>query len=98
MGRIDVAPLAFLGAARQQDHQSIAVAPEINPVARPEIDPEFEHALADRFNAGEITLLQAYDGARDFGSRGHLQIREPFGGRLLTASSDVVANFRYRRG
>src|SRR5258708_2447479 len=33
MGRIDVTLLAFLGAARQQDHQGIAVAPEIKPVA-----------------------------------------------------------------
>ena len=45
----DVALLALLGAARQQDHQRFAVAPEIHPVARPPIDPVFEHPLAHGF-------------------------------------------------
>ena len=31
---------------------------------RPEIDPILEHALADRFDTGEIALLQPHDGAR----------------------------------
>jgi hypothetical protein len=31
----DVALLALLGAAREEDHQRLAVAPEIHPVARP---------------------------------------------------------------
>src|SRR5712691_11756319 len=42
----DVALLPFLGAAGQQDHQHLAIAPEIHPVARPKIDPVFEHPLA----------------------------------------------------
>src|ERR1700709_612756 len=35
----DIARLALLGAARQQDHQHIPVPPEIYPIARPPIDP-----------------------------------------------------------
>jgi hypothetical protein len=35
--------LALLGASGEQDHQRLAVAPEINPVARPPIDPVFEN-------------------------------------------------------
>jgi hypothetical protein len=53
-GRIDVALLPLLGSACQQDHQYRTVLTEINPVAWSEVDPEFEHALANRFDAGEV--------------------------------------------
>src|SRR5260370_34702354 len=95
VGRIDIALLALLGAAGQQDHQRRTVLPEINTVARPEIDPVFAHALADRFDAGEVTLLQPDDGARDLGSRYRLQIRKPRGERLLAVCGHVVAYFRH---
>src|SRR5262249_55008403 len=36
LSRPDVPLLAFLGAARQQDHKRVAVASEIDPVSRPE--------------------------------------------------------------
>jgi len=48
MRRIDVALLALLGAARQQDHHCLTVLPEIDSVARPEIDPIFKDAVAHR--------------------------------------------------
>jgi hypothetical protein len=94
MRRIDVALLALLRAAGQQDHQRRTVLPEINAVARPEIDPVFEHALADRFDAGEVTLLQPDDGARDLGACNRLQLRKPCGERLSAVSGHVVAYFR----
>jgi hypothetical protein len=62
MGCIDVALLALLGAAHQQDHQRRAVLPEIDAVAGPEIDPVFEHTLPDRLDVGEIALLQPDNG------------------------------------
>src|ERR1035437_10273078 len=42
-GRRDIARLPLLAAAGQQDNQRLAVSPEIDPVAWPEVDPIFEH-------------------------------------------------------
>jgi hypothetical protein len=56
--RIYVALLPLLRTARQQDQQCVPVAPEIDPVSRPEIDLVFQHALADGFYVGEIALYQ----------------------------------------
>src|SRR5262249_44228261 len=57
MRRIDVALLALLSAARQQDHQTRTVLTEVDAVARPEVDPVLEHAFANRFHVGEVALL-----------------------------------------
>ena len=45
----DVATLSSLVTAAQQDDQSIPDTPEIDPVARPDVDPQFLHSIADRF-------------------------------------------------
>src|ERR1700716_3841832 len=37
----DVVLLAALRASRQQNHQTVSVPAEIDPVARPEVDPVF---------------------------------------------------------
>jgi hypothetical protein len=66
--RIDIALLALLRAARQEGYQSRTVLSEINPVARSEIDSALEHAFADRFDVGEVALLQPGNGARDPGA------------------------------
>src|SRR5271166_1209300 len=61
VGCIDVARLPLLRAAREQDHQRRTVLPEINPVARAEIDSVLEYAFTDRFDAREVALLQPHD-------------------------------------
>src|SRR5712691_10374837 len=58
VSRIDVALLTLLCAARQQDYQRLTISPEIDPVARTEVDPVFEHAFANRSDVGEVALLQ----------------------------------------
>src|SRR5262249_2687057 len=65
MSRFDIALLALFRAARQQDHQRRTVLPEIGAIALSEIDSILKHALTDRFNIGEVALLQSDDGARD---------------------------------
>src|SRR5271166_1327514 len=47
--------------------------PEIDAVPRPEVDPVFEHAFANRFDVGEVTLLQPNKSSRDPGARNRLQ-------------------------
>ena len=81
---VDIALLLLLRAARQQDHQGLAILSEIDPVARPEIDAILEHAFANRLHIGKIALLQADYGARDLSSRNGFQIRKPLGERLPT--------------
>ena len=93
MRLVDVSLLAFLGAARQQDHQRLAVQSEINPVARPKVDAILKYAFADRLHVGKIALLQADDRACNFGSRNSFQICEPPGERFSAIGSHVIANF-----
>src|ERR1700733_12583449 len=61
----NVALLTLLGAAREEDHQGFAVAPEINPVARSPIDPVFEHPLAHDLRVRCVALPQPHERHRD---------------------------------
>jgi hypothetical protein len=56
--------LPFLRATAKQDHQHVAIAPEVNPVAGTEIDLVFEYAPTNGFHVGKIALLDASDRAR----------------------------------
>jgi hypothetical protein len=91
VGRRNVALLALLRAARQQNHQRFAVAPEIDAVSRPEVDPVFEHAFANRFDVGEVTVLQPNKSSRDLGAQNRLQFRKLLREGLHTAGGHVVA-------
>src|SRR5580698_7367720 len=53
---LDVALLALLGPASERNHQRLAVAPEIHPVARSPIDPVLEHPLAYGFRVRGVAL------------------------------------------
>ena len=75
-----------------------SVTPEIDPVARPKVDPVFEHAAADRLDVRQVALLHPGDGARDLGARHRLQIREPFGEWLAPVRDHIVADFEHGRG
>jgi hypothetical protein len=77
--RIDIALLALLRSAGQQNHQGFAIAPEINPVSGAEIDAEFEYAFANRFHVGEVTPLEPGDRTRNFDSGDEVEILEPVG-------------------
>jgi len=54
LGGVDVALLPLLRAAGQQDQQQLSVAPEIDAVSRPKVDPVFEHAFAGRLYARPV--------------------------------------------
>src|SRR6202041_1175940 len=41
--RVDIVRLALLGATAEDNHQTLAVLPEIDPVTRPEVDSILEH-------------------------------------------------------
>jgi hypothetical protein len=51
---VDAVRLALLGAAAEQNNQPLAVLAEINPVARTEIDPQFEHTRTNTFDVRDI--------------------------------------------
>jgi hypothetical protein len=97
MRRIDIALLPLLGPARQQDDDRLAIPPEINSIARTEIDPKFEHAFAHAFDVGEIALLDAGDRTDDLGAGRNVLFREPFGEWTLTARGDVIADIEHER-
>ena len=94
MRRIDIALLSLLGSAGQQDDDRLAIAPEINPIARTKIDPALQHTFAHAFDVGEIALLHAGKPAGDLGAGRRVQFREPLGEGFLTARGDVVADIR----
>src|ERR1700733_15973008 len=58
---LDIALLALLGAACEQDDQHLAVATEVSPVARPPIDPVFEHPLAHAFRVRGVALPEPHE-------------------------------------
>jgi len=58
---LDIIALSSLGAATQQDHQHLAVPTEINPVARPAVNPEFGGPFADRFDVGGVAIPKPAD-------------------------------------
>jgi hypothetical protein len=93
--RIDIVLLALLCSARQQDYERIAVATETDSIAGPEVEPAFEHAFADGFNVGDVTLLQPGNGARDSRSRYRVQFRKPLGDGRVALDREVVAYFRH---
>ena len=91
--RINIALLALLRSTGQQNHQGFAIAPEINPIAGPEIDAEFEYPFANRFYVGEVTPLQPGYRTRNFSSGDKVQILEPVGKRVIALRRDVIPAF-----
>jgi hypothetical protein len=91
----DIALLAPLGAAGEQNHQNIAIASEIQPVAGPEIDLVLKYAFANRLHAREIALLHAGNCDRDLRACYWIEIRKPFGERAFTVVAEIVANFEH---
>jgi hypothetical protein len=59
---IDITLLTALRSARQQYHQHSTIAPEIEPVARPPIDPQFKHTFPDWLDVRKIALFQTRQG------------------------------------
>jgi RecA-family ATPase len=59
----NVARLALLGAAGQQDHQHLAVAPEINPITRPPIS---ENSVFGLLQKGVIEPTPMYQSLDEF--------------------------------
>src|SRR5580692_4331116 len=88
----DVALLALLGAAREQDHQCLAVAPEINPVARSPVDPVFENSLPYPLRVRGVALLQPHKRDRHLGCGRCIKIGEPASKRAFPAGRKIVAH------
>ena len=61
--RCDVPSLRRLVSTAEQDHQLESAPGEIHPVARPEINPQLEHASTNGFLIAEVAKRQTLDPA-----------------------------------
>ena len=95
MRQIDIALLPLLGSASQQDDNRLAIPTEINPIARTEIDPIFQHTFSHAFDVGEIALLHAGKRADNLGAGCRVQFRKPFGERTLVCRGQIVTDFNH---
>ena len=59
--RAGESPRANIRIAAQQDDDSLAVAPVIDAIARSEIQPQLNHALAQRLGGAEVAGFKAPD-------------------------------------
>ena len=91
----DVALLTLLGAAGQQNHQRVAVASKIDPVAWPPIDPVFEHPLAYAFCVREIALPEPDEGDRHLCRRRRIEASEPFFEGALSVARKVITQLKH---
>src|SRR5688572_4833239 len=94
---LDVTLLPLLAASGEQDHQRLAVSPEIQPVTWPEIDPVLQHALSDRLHVRKIACFHSRDGGRHLRPCDRVQTAEPNGGRAMSVSRDEIADFEHPR-
>jgi hypothetical protein len=92
---VDIALLPLLRASSQQDDNGVAVPAEINPVAGTEVDAIFQNAFANAFDIGEIALLHSSQRTSDLGGSSSVQLRKPFGKRLLAVRGDIVADLKH---
>src|SRR5208337_1539156 len=84
---VDVAPLALLRAATQQDDKRLAVFAEINSIARPEVEFVFENSRADTLDVREISQRNSSQCCRYLCRHLSIQAIEPR--RVWAATSSI---------
>ena len=77
VGVLNVAALALLRAAAQQDQQHVTVHGEVNAIARAEVDLALTDPSADWLDVREVSVFQPSDGRPHLQSRRSVQLREP---------------------
>src|SRR5580704_18025204 len=87
LSRLDVAPsglgggnvvrLPALGPSGEQNDEPVAVASKVDTVACTEVDPEFQHTLADSFDVGDRAPLNSRQSNGHLGGGDRVQSLEP---------------------
>jgi len=77
LGGRNVPVLAFFYSASEKDNDRISVLPEVDAVARSEINPPLVNAGANTPDALEITLFDPDRGGRNPGSCHCIEALEP---------------------
>src|SRR5579859_377042 len=96
LGGLDILLLAALGPAGQQDDELRPVAGEIDPVARPPVQPVLRDAVADRLAVSEKAALEAGQGHDNLGGGLCVEAGEPVGEGAGTLLVGVVAQLHRR--
>jgi hypothetical protein len=85
------APLVLLRAAGEQDHQPIAVPPEIDPVAWAEIDLVFQNAATHGFDGREIAIGDSFQGRCDLRRCMHVEAAQPLREGAFSRAVNIFA-------
>jgi hypothetical protein len=84
LGERTVARLALLRATPEQNYQRVAIFPEVDAVARPEVDRGFEHPRAHALHTREVALFKASKRDCHFRRRRRIEVDEPSAERAAT--------------
>ena len=98
LGALNVTLLTFLRTAAEQDNQRVPVFPEINPVARAEIEAILEYATAYPFDIREIADLHSGEGYCYTRRRNGIQPVEPLGVETPTLGVMVFPDIDHSLG
>lgn len=90
--------MALLRSAPEQDDEDRAVAPEVNPITRPKIEPMLEHAAADALHAREVALFNFPKGDRDPCGRHGVEAVKPCSERTFAVGIDVFQELEHPNG
>src|SRR5688572_8080720 len=88
----DVAVLALLGPAAEQDDKGVAVFPEIDSVPRAEVDPVFEDASADPFDIRKVSQLHPKKCRRYLRCGAGIETTKPFRERARAIAVEKLPN------
>jgi hypothetical protein len=88
--------LAFLCATAQQNHNPITVFAKINPVARPKIHSQFEHAGTHAHYCWKVASLQPVKRDRNARPCAAIQLFKPLLKRIAPRAVDVLTNLDRR--
>jgi hypothetical protein len=86
----DVAILALLRPAAEQDDHGFAVLAEIDSVAGTEIDPVFENPGADPLNVRKVSQLHPADSRRDLRGGRRIEAAKPIGERARALPIEIL--------
>ncbi|MEH2582850.1 hypothetical protein V1281_004745 [Nitrobacteraceae bacterium AZCC 2161] len=80
----DILLLEALRAPRQQNHETVAILTEVDPIAWSEIDPEFLDTCPDSLHVGEVAEFYASQRNRNLGGGLGIEMLKP------ASSSDLA--------
>ena len=92
LGGINVGLLPLLSAAAYENHEPIAIASKIDPIAGTEVDSVFENTRTNGFDVREIAVGDPFQGRRDLHRGMEIQAAEPFRERTPSGGVDIFSN------